>query len=188
MTAMGIVSTGTWFPETYVTAAEIAEALRRFGELRGSRRAANAIKRAAEAGELETTADLGRVIASSLKDSSPAVLSRAFQGLRIAINREIELLERFLRASVDHLTEQGRLVVISYHSLEDRMVKQFMRDESAGCICPPGLPVCACGHEPRLRVLTRRAVKPGPEELADNPRSRSARLRAAEAVATGGAH
>jgi 16S rRNA (cytosine1402-N4)-methyltransferase len=83
---------------------------------------------------------------------------------------------------LDHLNPRGRLVVLSYHSLEDRMVKEFLRDESAACVCPPSVPVCVCGRTPRVRVLTRRALRPRQQEVGRNPRSRSARLRAAEKI------
>ena len=109
--------------------------------------------------------------------------TRVFQALRIAVNEELEALEIGLAAAVDLLRPGGRLVVLSYHSLEDRIVKRFIAAERRGCICPPEIPVCVCGRNPRLRLVTRRSVTPTPEEVAANPRSRSARLRAAERLA-----
>ena len=108
--------------------------------------------------------------------------TRVFQALRIAVNEELEALAEALAAAVDLLRPGGRLVVLSYHSLEDRIVKRFIEAERKGCICPPAVPICVCGRSPRLRVLTK-SLTAGPAELADNPRARSARLRAAERTA-----
>ncbi len=105
-----------------------------------------------------------------------------FQALRIAVNDELGELEEALPAAVDMLRPGGRLAVISFHSLEDRIAKRFIRDLARGCICPPDFPVCRCGREPELRPLTRRAVRPAADELAVNPRAGSARLRAAVKV------
>jgi 16S rRNA (cytosine1402-N4)-methyltransferase len=110
-------------------------------------------------------------------DGHPA--KRVFQALRIAVNDELGSLERALPEALSVLRPGGRIAVISFHSLEDRIVKRFFAAEARGCICPPDLPVCACGHEPRLRLLTRKAVRPSPGEVAGNARSASARLRAA---------
>ena len=121
--------------------------------------------------------------------------TRAFQALRIAVNHELEQLETVLPQIVDLLAKEerddsrayvgnvGRLVIISFHSLEDRIVKEYLRRESTDCICPPRLPVCVCGHKARLRLLTRKPVIPTEQEIMRNPRARSAKLRAAEAVA-----
>jgi len=103
-----------------------------------------------------------------------------FQALRIATNDEIEALHEGLEAALTSLAPCRRVAVIAYHSLEDRIVKNRFRDEQRGCVCPPRTPVCVCGRKPRLRVLTRRAVRPGADELHRNPRARSARLRAGE--------
>ena len=113
-------------------------------------------------------------------DGHPA--RRVFQALRIAVNDELGALESALPDAVRMLRPGGRLAVISFHSLEDRIVKRFMRDQARGCVCPPDFPICVCGHEPVLRELTRRAVRPGAAELAANPRASSARLRAAVKV------
>jgi 16S rRNA (cytosine1402-N4)-methyltransferase len=96
------------------------------------------------------------------------------------VNDELQALREGLSGAIDRLASGGRLVVISFHSLEDRIVKNVFRDEATDCICPPGTPVCTCGHRARLRILTRKVVQPGADEMARNPRSRSAKLRAAE--------
>jgi 16S rRNA (cytosine1402-N4)-methyltransferase len=109
--------------------------------------------------------------------------TRVFQALRIAVNQELEALEAGLAAALELLRPGGRLVVLSYHSLEDRIVKRFIAAERRGCICPPELPICVCGRNPRLRLLTRRSITPSTAEIVANPRARSARLRAAERLA-----
>jgi 16S rRNA (cytosine1402-N4)-methyltransferase len=162
-------------------ADEIARWLREYGEVRHARRVAAVVRSAADSGAMNSTADLrAAVVAAIGHGASPAELSRVFQAVRIAVNRELEHLRAFLGRALDHLNPGGRLVIISYHSLEDRMVKEFLRDASATCVCPPSVPVCVCGRVPRVRMITRRAVGPLHDELARNPRSRSARLRAAE--------
>jgi 16S rRNA (cytosine1402-N4)-methyltransferase len=105
--------------------------------------------------------------------------TRTFQALRIAVNDELGCLERGLAAAIDLLAPDGRLAVIAFHSLEDRLVKQTFQRESRDCLCPPGVPICTCGHRARLALLTRKPIRPTPAEVSRNPRSRSARLRAA---------
>jgi 16S rRNA (cytosine1402-N4)-methyltransferase len=157
--------------------------LREFGEVRRPRRVARAILNAREQGTMSTTADLRAAVENAIgRGSAPAELSRVFQALRIVVNDELGHLRRFLDGVLARLNPGGRLVILSYHSLEDRMVKQFMRDASATCVCPPEVPVCVCGRTPQIRMLTRRALGPRDQEIARNPRSRSARLRAAEKV------
>jgi 16S rRNA (cytosine1402-N4)-methyltransferase len=165
---------------------ELAELFRRYGEERFARQIARAIVRRRAARPYERTAELVDTIRESVPaprrfgDGHPA--RRVFQALRIAVNDELGALERALPPAVEMLRPGGRLAVISFHSLEDRIVKRFLAAEARGCICPPELPVCVCGHEPRLRLLTRKAVRPSPRETGANPRSASARLRAAVKV------
>lgn len=168
------------------SADEIAAMLREFGDVRRARRVARAIRAAADRGAMTTTADLRAAVRDALGPGTPpAELSRVFQAVRIAVNDELAHLREFLRTVLGVLRPGGRLVVLSYHSLEDRMVKEFMRTEAAGCVCPPTVPVCVCGRSPQLRILTRRAVRAGDAEVAANPRARSAVLRAAERIEGG---
>ncbi|HXV14723.1 MAG TPA: 16S rRNA (cytosine(1402)-N(4))-methyltransferase RsmH [Candidatus Krumholzibacteria bacterium] len=165
---------------------QIGTLLRELGEVRQARRVARAIASAAAAGTLSTTSDLrAAVIAALGRGVAPAELSRVFQAVRIAINRELDALRAFLDGVLDVLNPGGRLVVLSYHSLEDRMVKTFLRDAAATCVCPPNVPVCVCGRVPRLEVLTRKGVRASHDEIAANPRARSATLRAAAKVSNG---
>jgi 16S rRNA (cytosine1402-N4)-methyltransferase len=159
---------------------ELAALLIRYGEEKHSRRIAEAI---AAARPLYTTAELVAVIEQVVKQRSrihPA--TRTFQALRIAVNDELSALEKALPQAVNILATGGRLVVISFHSLEDRIVKRYTRRESRDCICPPEVPVCVCDHRATLRVITRKPIGPTTEEIAANPRARSARLRIAERI------
>ncbi len=159
-------------------AEELARLLYRYGEERAARRVAEAI---VAARPLRTTDELAAVVAQVLKRRGrihPA--TRTFQALRIAVNDELAALEAVLPQAVEILAPGGRLAVISFHSLEDRIVKRFLRRESRDCICPPEAPVCTCGHRAALRLITRKPIRPTPEETAANPRARSARLRVAE--------
>lgn len=162
-----------------LTAAELADVLYRYGEERQSRRIAQAI---VDARPLHTTTELASVIEGTVGRRRgrlhPATLT--FQALRIAVNDELGALETALPQAVGVLAPGGRVAVISFHSLEDRIVKRFMRRESRDCICPPELPVCKCDHRATLRVITRKPIRPTEDEINANPRSRSARLRVAE--------
>jgi len=133
---------------------------------------------------IKTTLDLARIIEqiAGPKRGKIHPATKTFQALRIAVNRELENLESTLSQAVDLLGFEGRLVVISYHSLEDRIVKQFMKQESRDCICPPGTPICVCDHIASLRMVNKRIITPSLQEVQSNPRSRSARLRAAERI------
>ena len=165
---------------------ELATIFRRFGEERYARQIARAISRRRRERPFERTGELVDTIRGALPaparfgDGHPA--KRVFQALRIAVNDELGSLERALPAALALLRPGGRLAVISFHSLEDRIVKRFLRDQERGCTCPPDFPVCVCGREPALRALNRRAIRPRQREVADNPRAASARLRAAVKV------
>ena len=169
-------------------AAELTALFRRYGEEPKAGRIARAIVEARREAPVATAEELAALVERVAppnprqpRRTHPA--TRVFQALRIAVNEELEALEAGLAAAVDLLRPGGRLVVLSYHSLEDRIVKRFFAAERRGCVCPPELPVCVCGRNPRLRLLTRKSLTPTPEEVATNPRSRSARLRAAERLA-----
>lgn len=161
---------------------EIEHLLRRYGEVRRSRKLAQAIVRARP---LQNTRQLASVIeaeAAGSKRSGSRIhpATQVFQALRIAVNEELETLSAGLKAALALLKRGGRLAVISFHSLEDRLVKQFFREQSRECICPPEQPICTCNAQPVLRLVTRKVVKPTQSEITRNPRSRSARLRVAE--------
>jgi 16S rRNA (cytosine1402-N4)-methyltransferase len=163
---------------------ELADLIFQYGEERASRRIARAIVQARARAPLRTTGDLARAIAAAV-GRPPGGLhpaTRTFQALRIAVNDELGALERALAGALTVLAPGGRLVVISFHSLEDRIVKQFFRREATDCLCPPSLPVCQCGHRARLRIITKHPITPGPAEVAANPRSRSAKMRVAELI------
>src|SRR5947209_151865 len=156
------------------------------GEQRFSRRIALRIVEERRRRPIETTTQLAALVAAAKPRSSSEHIhpaTRVFQALRIAVNDELGRLQRALPQTVDALRAGGRLAVISFHSLEDRIVKHFMRQEARGCVCPPELPVCVCGREPRLRILTSRPVMASESEVALNPRARSAKLRVAERIA-----
>jgi 16S rRNA (cytosine1402-N4)-methyltransferase len=163
---------------------ELASIFRRYGEERFARQIAHAIVRRRTERPFERTGDLVETIKNAIPaprrfgDGHPA--KRVFQALRIAVNDELAALERALPAAVSMLRPGGRIAVISFHSLEDRIVKRFFAAQARGCVCPPDLPVCVCGREPALRLVTRKAVRPSPQEIADNPRAASARLRVAQ--------
>jgi 16S rRNA (cytosine1402-N4)-methyltransferase len=164
--------------------ARIAQVLRRFGEERYAGGIAREIVRRRP---LRTTSELVAAIKAGMPASArfgaghPA--KRSFQAIRIAVNGELDALNEVLPLAWEMLPLGGRFGAISFHSLEDRPVKQFLAAKARGCVCPPELPVCVCGHEPEADLLTRRAVSPGPEEVEANPRSRSAHLRVAEKIA-----
>jgi 16S rRNA (cytosine1402-N4)-methyltransferase len=167
---------------------ELTALFRRYGEEPKAARIARAIVDARRTAPIATAEELAALIAKVVPPNprQPSRIhpaTRVFQALRIAVNQELEALEAGLAAALDLLRPGGRLVVLSYHSLEDRIVKRFIAAERRGCICPPELPVCVCGRNPRLRLLTRRSVTPSTAEIVANPRARSARLRAAERLA-----
>ena len=162
---------------------ELETIFRRYGEERYARQIARGIARRRAEAPIERTGQLVDVVRASIPaparfgEGHPA--KRVFQALRIVVNHELDSLEAGLPAAFEMLRPGGRLAVISFHSLEDRIVKRFLRDRARGCTCPPELPVCVCGHEPELRLLTRKPVRPSAHEVGVNPRAASARLRAA---------
>jgi len=162
---------------------EIANLIFEYGEERGSRRIARLIVQRRERGQpLATTTDLAEVVERAIGKGNKRRIhpaTRTFQALRIAVNAELENLDRFLVDAVDHLEQAGRLAIISFHSLEDRIIKRTLQKLSGKCQCPPRLPKCICGAARRVEVLTRRAVVPTAAESDENPRSRSAKLRGA---------
>lgn len=181
--------------------AELADIFWRYGEERRSRQIAWRIIRERARGPITSTAQLAKLAAAGVpfKPGTIHPATRVFQALRIAVNGELEQLEAVLPQMLDILSAAsakrrtgdsdgeavaagGRMVVISFHSLEDRLVKVFMRREASDCICPPGTPVCICGHKARLRILTPKPVPAGEREVQANPRARSAKLRAAEII------
>jgi 16S rRNA (cytosine1402-N4)-methyltransferase len=179
-------------PSDEVTAAEVVstwsereleDIFRRYGEERYARQIARAIVRRRSESPIERTGQLVDVVRASLPaparfgEGHPA--KRVFQALRIEVNHELESLEAGLPAAFEMLRPGGRLAVISFHSLEDRIAKRFLRERARGCTCPPEFPVCVCGKEPELRILTSKPVRPSSREVELNPRAASARLRAA---------
>lgn len=156
---------------------ELASILRQYGELTNSTKLARAIKESSP----QTTTELADIVA---KFAPPAhrerTLAKAFQALRIYVNDELENIKTFLEKSPKILAPGARLAILTYHSLEDRIVKDFFRRESQDCICPPEFPVCACGHKAAFKILTPKPLKASAQEIESNPRARSARLRMAE--------
>jgi 16S rRNA (cytosine1402-N4)-methyltransferase len=167
---------------------ELIRIFKEYGEERWSKRIAGAIVAARARSRLQTSRQLAEVVRSAVPRRAAAQqkihpATRVFMALRIAVNRELERLGTFLETALDYLLPGGRMCILAFHSLEDRMVKQRFRDLARGCICPPDLPVCACGKKPRVRLITKKALRPSPREVARNPMARSTRLRAVEKLA-----
>ncbi len=173
LTAAQILNT---YPEE-----ELSRILYQYGEETRSRAVARAILRNRP---IHTSAELARLVSGALRLGRRRIhpASRTFQALRIAVNEELVNLEAGLKAAIELLRPAGRLIVISYHSLEDRLVKNTLAREAASCICPPEIPVCVCQHRPTLQIINRRVIRPSEEEMAANPRSRSAHMRVAQRV------
>ncbi len=171
-----------------LSADELAALFRRYGEEPSAWKIAKAIVATRPDATVQTAEELAALV-ERISPPNPRVrrrihpATRVFQALRIAVNEELDALEEGLAAAVGLLRPGGRLVVLSYHSLEDRIVKRFMAAERRGCTCPPEVPVCVCGKSPRLRLVTRPSLVPTDAEIDSNPRARSARLRAAERLA-----
>lgn len=163
--------------------ADLARILRVYGEEKFSSQIAREIVRRRETSPIETTGDFVEVIKAGIPAAArrhgghPA--KRSFQAIRIEVNHELEVLERGLEAAIRWTNPKGRICVISYHSLEDRIVKRMFQEMSQGCICPPEIPVCVCGHVPTLKVITRKPLVASPQEVERNPRARSAKIRVA---------
>lgn len=165
------------------SAEELERIIRDYGEERWAKRIAEFIAKAAAEKHLETTTELVRVIKAAIpagaREDGPHPAKRTFQAIRIEVNGELRILEKTMRDCVAHLRSGGRLAVITFHSLEDRIIKNVFRDMAKNCICPPDLPVCLCGHRKEVRMVGK-AIRPTVAEVAENPRSRSATLRVVE--------
>jgi 16S rRNA (cytosine1402-N4)-methyltransferase len=175
---------------------ELADIIWRYGEESRSRQIARRIVRERAQGAITRTSQLARLAAMGVSYKPGAIhpATQTFQALRIAVNEELDHLGAVLPQMLELLSAQkravgdsmlaGRMVIIAFHSLEDRIVKEYLRREATDCICPPRLPICVCGHKARVRILTTKPVTPGMQEVARNPRARSAKLRAAEVIAS----
>ena len=162
---------------------ELSRIISLYGEEKYAFAIAKGIVRAREIKPIETTLELAEIVKENVpqkvrRDGHPA--RKTFQALRIAVNHELDVLESGLQGAFELLSQGGRLSVIAFHSLEDRIVKQFMRDKAQGCTCPKDFPVCVCGNKPKVKIITRKPILPSDEELERNPRARSAKLRVCE--------
>ena len=163
----------------------LVSVIKEYGEERFSKRIVRAIRQAQKQSAIKTTLQLSNIISSVIHASRQTKIhpaTRTFQALRIAVNGELEHIKKALRDSVDILQESARVIVISFHSLEDRIVKNFFKTEEKGCVCPPKIPICSCGHKQRLKIITRKPIIPAVEEVRRNSRASSAKLRVAERV------
>lgn len=161
----------------------LANIIYEYGEEKRSRVIARKIVQARKQKKISTTFDLKEIIQSSVPQKHlNKTLSRVFQSLRIYVNNELDELKEFLGKSVNVLNSGGRIVILTYHSLEDRIVKEFFKYESLTCVCPPEMPICTCEKEASLKIITRKPLIPADDEINRNPRSRSAKLRAAEKI------
>ena len=163
--------------------SELADVIYEFGEERAARRIARLIVAERAKGAIKTTAQLANLVVRAVHQKGhwrihPA--TKTFQALRIAVNRELDELDQFVADAIEVLKPGGRLAIITFHSLEDRIIKQAFRFQSGHCVCPPSQPVCQCGTAKRVNVLTRKAIQPTDAEIAVNPRARSAKLRACQ--------
>lgn len=162
---------------------ELVEIIRKYSEEKHAARLARTIVRERQDRMIGTTAHLSEIVRNTIKGPHQnKSLARVFQALRIAVNGELDNLKEVLPKIIEFLAPSGRVAVISYHSLEDRLVKEFFRAEAKGCICPPNLPQCVCGRQPTLKLINRKVIVPQPSEAESNPRARSAKLRVAERI------
>ncbi|GAX91014.1 16S rRNA (cytosine(1402)-N(4))-methyltransferase RsmH [Effusibacillus lacus] len=165
---------------------EIADVIFQYGEERWGKRIAEFIVKARKSGPIETTGDLVDIIKAAIpagaRREGPHPAKRTFQAFRIAVNDELNVFETALQDAVDCLKAGGRISVITFHSLEDRIAKNVFQDYAKGCKCPPELPICQCGNQPKLKIITRKPIVPSEDELEMNPRARSAKLRIAERI------
>ena len=166
-----------------LSVGELSRIISLYGEEKYAYSIAKGIVRAREEKPIATTLELAEIVKENVpqkarRDGHPA--RKTFQALRIAVNHELDVLESGLQGAFELLNPGGRLSVITFHSLEDRIVKQFMRDKAQGCTCPKDFPVCVCGKKPQMNIVTRKPILPSEEELERNPRARSAKLRVCE--------
>ena len=182
--------TAAWVVNTYPE-EKLADVIFKFGEESKARRLARAIVQARAKKPIETTLELSAVAQSVIKQGEKPgekhAATRLFQALRIEVNHELISLEKGMRKAIEFLKPGGRIAIITFHSLEDRIVKQYFKTESTDCLCPPDIPQCVCGHKATLKLVTRKAVTASEEELERNPRARSAKLRVAEKLPKAGA-
>lgn len=163
--------------------ADLARVISRYGEERFARRIAKAIIRSRPVSGTKALAEIVKeAIPAATRRTGGHPARRTFQAIRIEVNAELDALERGLVDAIDHTEPGGRVVTISYHSLEDRIVKKLFAEQARGCVCPPDFPVCVCGRKERVRILTKRPVRPSLEEIKLNPRAEAAKLRAIERV------
>ncbi len=164
--------------------AALTQIFKTFGEERAAARIARSICRHRQQSALERTSELAELVAEQTRGRRvQKSLARVFQAVRIEVNQEVDRLDASLTDAIALLEPEGRIGVLSYHSVEDRIVKASFRKAVRGCVCPPDLPICACGHKKKLKILTARGIRAGADERAENPRSRSATLRVGERLA-----
>lgn len=165
---------------------QIAQVIRDYSEEKWASRIAEFIVKSRETQKIKTTGDLTNIIKAAIpaaaRRAGPHPAKRTFQAIRIAVNRELEVLENFLNSITEILNPEGRVAIITFHSLEDRIVKQAFREQAKGCICPRDFPQCVCGVKPKLKIITRKPISSSEAELDINPRARSAKLRVAQKI------
>lgn len=163
---------------------DLERILREYGEEKFAKNIAKAIGKKRKIGEIGTTKELAEIIEQAIpakhRNAKINAATKTFQALRIEVNQELENLKKFIPQAIKALSPGGRLAIISFHSLEDRIVKNIFRENARGCICPPDFPQCRCGNMPKVKIITKKPVVPGEEEISENPRARSAKLRVCE--------